>query len=53
MKFEQLKQVVVPKYEEFNSKEVWKNVKNKPEVSCYFKDYGDKGSPNREYMFNV
>ena len=53
MKSEEVKEVKVPKYEEFNSKEVWKKVKNNPLITCYFKDYGDKRTPNRKYMFNV
>jgi len=53
MKLKDVNEVVVPKYEEFNSRKVWEKVRNKPTVSCYFKDFGDKGCPDRTYLFNV
>ena len=39
--------------DEFSAYDVWQQVKNNQEYSCYFKEYSEKAYPNRGYMFNV
>jgi hypothetical protein len=43
----------VPKYEEFKAMDVWKQIKLKPKIACYFKEYSEKAVPNRTYLYNV
>ena len=45
--------VDVPKFDEFSSKDAWKQVRNNPKITIYFKDYSEKAIPNRSYMYNV
>lgn len=52
-KKEKVKFVRVPIYEEFNAKEIWNQIKDQEKYSNYFKEFSEKGFPNREYMFNV
>ena len=45
--------VEVPMLDEFSAFDVWQQIKDKQEYSCYFKEYSVKAYPKREYLFNV
>ena len=45
--------VEVPKLDEFSAFDAWQQVKDKPEYSCYFKEYSSKAVPGRAYLYNV
>ena len=44
---------VVPEYKELSVSQVWKHVKEVPELYKYFPDYTAGQLPNREFMYAV
>ena len=54
MPLQQLKVVVVPKYDEISVKSIYPQVQRDPDLMKYFPDNIPKGrQPDREYMFNI
>ena len=44
---------VVPKYKELSVNQVWKHVKESPELNKYFPNYTAAQLPNREFMYAI